>query len=194
MQIELKLDAASKVALAATNRHINTLNRRMSQAINRAGFDSRRLLLRQWRRQLDRVSSYTARGLRYFQARPGPNPTGKIVILPQQWRWLRWQIEGGTARFPRGRRVRIKVGDRVLRRHDGSEVPDRRRRFSNTASVKLKSGSRLLIGESKQGTTGVGFLIKSARYKKRASGEEYLRRVAPRLVRARLNEQLRRRR
>jgi len=121
--ISTQLDVSAAIR-DLDDRQRNQIPFAMSQAINDTVAEGREQAQQGMRRDLDRPTPWTQRGV-LFRRSSKRNLQGAIYIAPNRWEYLQYQIEGGTER-PRRRFIPIGLG----RRNKYGNIPGWRTKIS----------------------------------------------------------------
>lgn len=82
-----------------------------SQALNDTAFDARKALRVQTPRKLDRPTKFTVDSFQVIKSKKR-NLVATVFIEEKRWKYLKWQIDGGTRRIS-GRGTGVPVGAKL---------------------------------------------------------------------------------
>lgn len=94
-----------------------------AQALNDTAFAARKAEMVQAEQKLHKPTPFTVKGFQVNKARKS-NLRAQVFIEPKRWKYLKWQVEGGTRRAT-GRGTGVPTEHRKLNRY--GNIPGRRK-------------------------------------------------------------------
>lgn len=189
MAIQIKISAgdSSRELAKEILRHSQTTKRQLISALNTAGFNVRKSLVSRWKNEFTKLSPKTTAALEWKANKLSAGDPGILAVRPKVWNILHWHIEGGVRVFERVQILwRNTSMTKTLRSRIKAEIlrlrPLRSAKLKSAKLIKLQTGNFAIFTKEKLS----GIVVRKATYKRKASGEDYVDRVAPRL----LDEQL----
>lgn len=82
-----------------------------SRALNNTAFEARGGTIERLKTDIDRPTPYTLKGVKYGKSNKR-NLTASVFILPERWRYLFYQVHGGT-RTPQNRAIAVPAAVRL---------------------------------------------------------------------------------
>lgn len=109
MQISMKME------IKQVSRYISRVHKRQipfaaSQALNDSAFKAREKVMQAMSASLDRPTPWTKKGVIYKRSNKN-NLTASVSITPERWKYLKYQVEGGS-RQPAKKAIPVPVAMR----------------------------------------------------------------------------------
>ncbi len=128
-----------KTDIRGATRYLNRVQKKQipfaaSQALNDVAFDARKALRAQAVKKLDRPTKFTINGFQVKKAAKR-NLTAIVFIEAKRWKYMKYQVLGGTRRSARGKAIGLPTNKAKLNKF--GNVPNRRKGLIKNAKQSI---------------------------------------------------------